>query len=80
MIQTPKVEHDRWLAQLDKTQPRGLHVEWVPHNKRDDGFPALALGARIGYWPCLYGYFISFSIGPGSLHVWYGLPTKGKKK
>lgn len=54
---------------------RTLHVQL--HRTRNDarGRHSQAIGARVGYWPCLHAPFVQLAIGSYRLDVWHGLPS-----
>lgn len=51
---------------------------WVcrPLSRSPDNRPMFALGARIGYWPCLFAPFIQVTFWRWHFEAWHGLPSK----
>jgi len=39
------------------------------------GAPAVALGLRVGYWPCLGGPFVQLALATRRYDLWYGRPS-----
>lgn len=56
--------------------PKRIHVQL--HRTRSNvytGRRSQALGARVGYWPCLGGPFVQLAVASVRLDVWYGRPS-----
>jgi hypothetical protein len=46
-----------------------------PTKKRNDGRFVFALGARIGYWPCVEAPFVEIALGRCMFALWHGLAS-----
>lgn len=56
--------------------PKRIHVQL--HRTRRDIYTtrrSQALGARVGYWPCLGGPFVQVAVGSFRFDAWYGRPS-----
>jgi hypothetical protein len=42
--------------------------------RRPDGANQLALGLRVGYWPCLRGPYVQVVFACWRFEAWFGLP------
>jgi hypothetical protein len=47
-----------------------------PTARRHDGAPSIALGVKVGYWPCLRAPFLQVCVYRWRVDVWHGLPSK----
>ena len=54
---------------------RGLRLHMSTTRPSPEGKLAFELGAKVGYWPCLKGPFVSVSVGWRRVDLWYGLPS-----
>ena len=70
-------EFKRKVERWGKAQ-RGWHYLFVPHKRNKRGEPHVALGARIGYWPCLKAPYVQASFFLWRIEVWYGYPSYWK--
>lgn len=43
--------------------------------KPGTNIPAVSIGARIGYWPCLKAPFIQVSLALWHIELWVGYPS-----
>ena len=46
-----------------------------PTKKNRKGERVLAIGMRVGYWPCLNAPYIQVAWGYYTLEVWHGFPS-----
>ena len=52
---------------------RRMFRVWARSNpRRADGAPVIALGLRIGYWPCLKAPFVQVSFLAWRVEIWHG--------
>lgn len=54
---------------------RTFHFQKRHTGLSPSGQPMWRLGLRIGYWPCLQGYFIEVDLGAHRYCWWYGTPS-----
>ncbi len=76
-----KIDLDRRyiLEHKSGSVKRRLHLELNTTRPSQDGKHAFELGAKVGYWPCLRGPFISIQLGFRRLDFWCGLPSYWKE-
>jgi len=56
-----------------------LHLELNKTRPSPNGSLAFELGAKVGWWPCLHGPFISIQLGFRRIDFWYGTPRYWKE-
>lgn len=47
-------------------------MEVRPTRRSADGEPVIGFGVRVGYYPCLRGPFIQFSVWRWAVDFWHG--------
>lgn len=51
-----------------------LHWKKRLTNTNYNGEHAIAVGLRVGYWPCLHAPFIQTALGKWTVSLWWGDP------
>lgn len=58
---------------------RKLRASLRDNQRSPEGVRVFAIGARVGYWPCVKGLFVSATLGFKTLEIWHGLPATSQR-
>lgn len=57
----------------------GFHGQIRRFSCAPDGRQMMALGVRVGWWPCLNAVFLQVAFLYWRAEVWFGQPTKNER-